>query len=327
MDKKLNVGVVGVGALGRYHSGLYAKNPSVNMIGVFDVNGESAKKVGAEFGLPVFDSWQALADKCDALSVAVPATYHGSTVLPLLEQGKHILVEKPIASTLEDGEKMVSAARKNNCILAVGHVERFNPALDIMSEYPGKICFIEAHRLAKYPPKRPGLPPRGTEVSVTLDLMIHDIELVMSLIRSEVIGIEAFGSPVLSPGDDVVKATLRFADGSCADITASRIVQNPARRMRIFQKDCYLSLDLGNHSASVFSRGDGELLRKDVVLPEKNALAEELDDFVQSVLAYRESGNLAARPVRVSGNTALAALKVALEVEKISRLNREKAGF
>ena len=327
MDKTLNVGVIGVGALGRYHSSLYAKNPAANVVGIFDVNLESAKKVGAEFGLPVFDSWQDLADQCDALSVAVPATLHGSTVVPLLEMGKHILVEKPIASTLEDAEKMVAAAAKNRCILAVGHVERFNPALAILNDYPDRALFIEAHRLAKYPPKRQGLPPRGTEVSVTLDLMIHDIELVMALIGSPVVAVDAFGSPVLSPGDDVVKASLHFANGSCADLTASRIVQNPARKLRIYQRDHYLTLDLGNHCASVFSRGDGELLCKDVVLPERNALADEIDDFVQSVLAYKETGDLAARPVRVSGDTGLAALKVAFEIEKIARENRAKAGL
>ena len=190
-DTKLKVGVLGVGALGRHHARLYAQSPNAEMVGIFDVQPETAAKVGAEFNLPVFSDWRSLAEKCDALSVAVPANFHAATTLPLLEMGKHVLVEKPIEASLELAEQMVATARKNNVVLAVGHVERFNPAMDFLEKYAANTRFIEAHRLAQYPPPRPGLPRRGTEVSVVVDLMIHDIDLVLTMVDSDVAGADA----------------------------------------------------------------------------------------------------------------------------------------
>lgn len=306
---KLKVGVIGVGALGRHHARLYAQNANAEVVGIFDVNAASTERVGAEFNLPVFSDFRVLAEQCDALSVATPATFHGETVLPLLEMNKHVLVEKPIAATLEEAEKMVSLAAERKLILGVGHVERFNPSLAALERFPGEIVGIEAHRLVAYPPAREGLPPRGTEVSVTLDLMIHDIDLVLSLIDSPVTSIDAVGSPVLSPSNDIVSVRLRFANGSFANLTASRIAAGLTRAFRIFQKDRYLSLDLGNHRAAVFTKGNCALDREDIVLPERNALADELADFVSAV-----QNNSACR---CPGTSGLAALKIALEIEKL----------
>ncbi len=319
--QKINVGVIGVGALGRHHSRLYNLNDKCCMAGIFDVNTESAEKVGAEFGLPVFKSWQELAAKCDALSVATPATYHAATVVPLLEMGKHVLVEKPIASSVEDAVKMVEAAEANQVILAVGHVERFNPSLAILDLFPGKIRFIEAQRIAKYPPSRPGLPPRGTEVSVTLDLMIHDIDLVLSLVDSEVESIDVSGSPVLSPGDDIVSARINFVNGCTACLTASRIAQNPKRMLRLYRENDYLSIDLNNHSAARVGKDGGELKQEVFDLPEKNALACELDDFVRSVIDLK-SGKTPAP--KISGRAGLAALKLAVDIELAAKAWQKK---
>ena len=219
-DKKLKVGVLGVGALGRHHARLYAQSPNAEMVGIFDVQPETAAKVGAEFNLPVFSDWRQLAEKCDALSVAVPANFHAVTAIPLLEMGKHVLVEKPIEADLALAEKMVETARKNNVVLAVGHVERFNPAMDFLEKYAANTRFIEAHRLAQYPPPRPGLPRRGTEVSVVVDLMIHDIDLVLTMVDSEVEHFDVVGIPVLSKTEDIVNARIKFKNGSCASLTS-----------------------------------------------------------------------------------------------------------
>ena len=179
---KLKVGVIGVGALGRHHARLYAQSPNADVVGIYDVQRETATAVGSEFNLKVFHDWRELAEQCDALSVAVPANYHASSTLPLLEMGKHVLVEKPIAASVPEAEAMVESARRHNCVFGVGHVERFNPAMDFLEKYAHNTRFVEAHRLAKYPPPRPGLPRRGTEVSVVLDLMIHDIDLLLHMV-------------------------------------------------------------------------------------------------------------------------------------------------
>ena len=236
-EKKLKVGVIGVGALGRHHARLYAQSPNAEVVGIFDVQPETAERVGNEFNLKVFPDWRHLAEQCDALSVAVPANFHAVTTLPLLEMGKHVLVEKPIAASVEEAEAMVQCAAKHNVVLAVGHVERFNPAMDFLEKYASNTRFVEAHRLAQYPPPRPGLPRRGTEVSVVLDLMIHDIDLVLRMIPAEVERFDVVGIPVLSKTEDIVNARIKFKNGSCASLTASRVSQEPMRRFRVFQED------------------------------------------------------------------------------------------
>lgn len=323
--EKLKVGVLGVGALGRHHARLYRENPKADVVGIFDVNKETAGKVGEEFGLRVFEDWRDLAAACDALSVAVPANYHASSTVPLLEMGKHVLVEKPIAASLAEGEAMVNAARKNHVILGVGHVERFNPAMDFLEKYKSKTRFVEAHRLAKYPPPRPGLPRRGTEVSVVLDLMIHDIDLVLTMIDSEVERFDVVGIPVLSGTEDIVNARIKFVNGSCASLTASRVSQDPMRRFRVFQDDSYISMDYGKFFGMVLKRNRLGLARKDVNLDEKNALAAELDDFINAVNRTRATGEL--HFPKVSGEAGLKALKLAVAIEQEARRYNSQYGF
>lgn len=322
---RLKVGVIGVGALGRHHARLYAQSSNAEVVGIFDVQKESAEKVGAEFGLTVFDSWQELASKCDALSVAVPATYHASTVLPLLEMGKHVLVEKPINCDVNGAKEMVAAAEKNNVVLGVGHTERFNPAMDYLASMNVKPQFIEIHRLAPYPPSRPGLHPRGTEVSVILDLMIHDIDLVLALANSEVESFDVSGAAVLSPGEDIASVRIRFANGCCANVTASRISATPMRKVRVFGKDICCSMDFGSPTGCITSVKDGALVRENVEFAAKNALAEELEDFIRAVKASKECGKVV--PTKVSGSQGLAALELAVAFEEAARKNNQKAGF
>ena len=262
-NDKLKVGVIGVGALGRHHARLYNLSENAEVVGVFDTTAATARAVGEEFGLKVYDTWQKLAAECDALSVAVPATFHHAMTIPLLEMKKHVLVEKPIAATVEEAEAMVKAARENNVVLAVGHVERFNPAMDFLEKYKANTRFIEAHRLANYPPPRPGSYRRGTEVSVVLDLMIHDIDLVLTMVDSEVEHFDAVGIPVMGNTEDIVSVRIKFQNGSVANMTASRVSQEPMRRFRVFQEDCYLSMDYGKHSGVVLKRNRIGLARKD----------------------------------------------------------------
>ena len=323
--EKIKVGVIGVGALGRHHARLYAMNPGAEVVGIFDVQKETAQRVGAELDLKVFDSWQALAEECDALSVAVPATYHGSTTLPLLAMKKHILVEKPIAATVEESEQMVNAAKENAVVFGVGHVERFNPAMDYLESCHTTPRFIEVHRLAKFPPARPGLLPRGTEVSVILDLMIHDIDLVLSLVKSEVESIDVFGAPVLSATEDIVNARIKFVNGCCAALTASRVSQDPMRRFRVFQEDNCISMDLGNHCGTLLKRSGSDIVKENVELEEKNALAEELDNFLCAVRQTKATGIVA--DTKVSGVQGLKALQLAVAIEKEARRYNEQYGF
>ena len=323
--EKIKVGVIGVGALGRHHARLYAQNPGAEVVGIFDVQSETAKKVGEEFGLKVFDSWEELASRCDALSVAVPANYHCSTTLPLLAMKKHVLVEKPIAAKVEEAEEMVKAAKENGVVFGVGHVERFNPAMDFLEKHHSTTRFIEAHRLAPYPPARPGLPRRGTEVSVILDLMIHDIDLVLTMVKSEVERFDVVGIPVLSGTEDIVNARIKFVNGSCATLTASRVSQEPMRRFRVFQDDGYISMDYGKHNGIVLKRNKLGLARKDVNLDEKNALAAELDDFLAAVRKTKETG--VVTDTKVSGEQGLRALKLAVAIEEEARRYNDHYGF
>ncbi|MDD3155049.1 MAG: Gfo/Idh/MocA family oxidoreductase [Victivallaceae bacterium] len=324
MGDLVRVGVIGVGALGRHHARLYAQNPSCRVVGIYDTVPAAAEAVGKEFNLPVWTDWEKLAAECDAFSVAVPATFHGAATLPLLEMGKHVLVEKPIASSLADAEAMVAAAEKNNVVFGVGHVERFNPAMDFFEKYAARTRFIEAHRLALYPPPRPGSYRRGTEVSVVLDLMIHDIDLVLTMVDSEVERFDAVGIPVLSSSEDIVNVRLKFKNGSVANMTASRVSQEPMRRFRVFQEDCYLSMDYAKHTGVVLKRNRLGLARKDVSLDEKNALADELDNFLQAIIATRNG--VPTQP-RVTGAAGLKALKLAIAiVDEIHRYN-EHYGF
>ena len=324
-DGKLKVGVIGVGALGRHHARLYAESPNAEVVGIFDVQKETAEKVGAEFGLKVFDKWEDLAAQCDALSVAVPANYHAQAAIPLLEMGKHVLVEKPIASSIKEAELMVETAKKHNVVFGVGHVERFNPAMDFLEKYHAATRFIEAHRLAKYPPPRPGQHRRGTEVSVVLDLMIHDIDLVLTMVKADVERIDVVGIPVLSGTEDIVNARIKFVNGSCASLTASRVSQEPLRRFRVFQDDCYISMDYGNHFGMVLKRNRLGLARKDVDLDDKNALAAELEDFIAAVNKTKETG--VVTPTKVPGDQGLRALRMAVAIEREARRYNEQYGF
>ncbi|MHB9139358.1 MAG: Gfo/Idh/MocA family oxidoreductase [Victivallaceae bacterium] len=322
---KVKVGVVGVGALGRHHARLYNLSENADVVGVYDVSSETAEKVGQEFGLKVFTDMKELAEQCDALSVAVPATKHHETSMPLLKMNKHLLIEKPIAVTVEEAEEIVKEARLRDLVLAVGHVERFNPAMDFLEKHAANTRFVEAHRLAQYPPARPGQHRRGTEVSVVLDLMIHDLDLILTMVDSEIERIDAIGIPVLSKTEDIVSVRIKFVNGSAANITASRVSMEPMRRFRIFQEDCYISMDYGTHSGVILKKNRVGLAKKDINLDEKNALAAELEDFLMAVKNTKLTGKVV--DPKVTGEQGLRALRLAIDITKQIGEYNEHYGF
>jgi predicted dehydrogenase len=240
--------------------------------------------------------------------------------MPLIEMNKHLLIEKPIASSIQEARAIVESAQARNLVIGVGHVERFNPAMDFLEKRAAKTRFIEAHRLAKYPPPRPGQHRRGTEVGVVLDLMIHDLDLILTMVDSEVEHFDAVGIPVLSKTEDIASVRIKFKNGSAANLTASRVSVEPQRRFRVFQDDSYISMDYANHSGMILKKNRIGLARKDVNLDEKNALAEELQNFISCVQQTKATGKVVAP--KVSGEQGLKALELAVQItEEIERYN------
>ena len=320
--EKLKVGVIGVGVLGRFHTKLYKENPDVELVGVFDVSSAQAAKIAAEFGVKAFPSEAELAAQCDALTVAVPATNHYETAMPLIEMNKHLLMEKPLAATVPQAKELVAAAEKHKIVFGVGHVERFNAAMDFLEKNRSNTLFIEAHRLAKYPPPRPGMHRRGTEVSVVLDLMIHDLDLVLTMVGSEVERFDAVGMPVLSKTEDIANVRLKFKNGAVANVTASRVSSEPKRKFRVFQTDSYISMDYANSTGKIIRKSFLGVAVKKVNLCEKNALAAEIADFVDAVRKSKE-GPVLQQP-KVTGAQGLRALELAEAItSEIDTYNRK----
>ena len=240
------VGVLGVGSLGFHHARILREVPGAEMAGVFDDNPARLETVASELGVRAFRSREELLENVDAAVIAVPTTVHTEVALPAIDAGVHLLIEKPIAATLDEAERIVAAARAKNLVVATGHVERFNGALRACEPYLEDPRFIESHRLAPFN-------PRGTDVAVVLDLMIHDIDLVLGLVGRPVENVDSIGVPVLTPSADIANARLSFENGAVANITASRVSFERMRKIRFFQHSGYISLDL--------AAGTGEFLR------------------------------------------------------------------
>ncbi len=308
------VGVVGVGSLGFHHARILREVAGARLAGVYDADPARAAKVGEELGVRVFPALEELLDEVEAAVVAVPTTEHAAVALAALERGVHLLIEKPIASTLEEADRIVAAADAAGVLVATGHVERFNAALRACEPYLDVPRFVESHRLAPFA-------GRGTDVAVVLDLMIHDIDLVLSLVGSEVSSVRAVGVPILTPSVDIANARLEFADGGVANITASRVSMERTRKIRFFQSSGYISLDL--------AAGTGEFLRlkKGARIPEGEVgpaallgLVDRVElrgDGTEPLRAELEAWVRAVRgeaPTVVSGRDGRQALAVALEI-------------
>jgi predicted dehydrogenase len=305
MTKKLRVGVVGVGHIGSNHARLYAEIPTAEFAAVYDIDPARASAVARKYGAQVATTVWEFGDMIDAASVATPTTTHYDVARALLQSGKHLLVEKPITENTRQASELATMASEKNLILQVGHVERFNPVLSALEARLTHPKFIEAHRLSPYP-------ERSTDIGVVLDLMIHDLEVILHLVRSPVQTIDAVGVPVLSKSEDIANARIRFENGCVANITSSRISPERMRKIRVFQEDAYLSLDYQNQSGEIYRRALGRITRDKVEIEREEPLKRELASFVECATTGREP--------RVSGFQATAALELAVQItELISR--------
>lgn len=309
--KPLRAGVVGVGYLGKFHAEKYARIEGVKLAGVVDIIPERAESVAKRLGTEPFTNYRDLIGQVDAVSVVVPTPLHFSISRDFLQNDVDVLIEKPMTETLEEADALIEIADSRGPIIQVGHLERFNPAVIALRDIVHRPLFIESHRL--HVPKKPGRDGtvRGTEVDVILDLMIHDIDIILNFVRSEVDSIHAAGVPVVSPNADIANARLVFENGCVANITASRISMKNMRKTRIFQKDTYVSVDYASREIVIIQRGGKgmplpipgmSLQRKS--FEETDSLESELAAFVQSV-RNREVPS-------VSGREGRNALRVAL---------------
>jgi len=318
--EKLKTGIIGAGHLGKLHAKMLNGISNCTLAGVFDLNEIKSKALSEEFGTQLFEDQDALLENVDAVSIAATTSAHYDIAKECLLRGKHVFVEKPITATIPQAEEIVQLAEDNNLNLQVGHIERFNPALVSLEEHIIEPMFIQTDRLAQFN-------PRGTDVAVVLDLMIHDIDIILSLIKSNVKQIDASGVAVVSDSVDIANARIQFENGAVANVTASRISQKKMRKMRIFQRDNYISIDFitgipevyrlvpidedtGTGTLSFGEIGIGEKKKRVIYeqpdIKELNALQYELQLFVDSVLKH-------TKPV-VTGQDGLRALRVAEQI-------------
>ncbi|WP_404421722.1 Gfo/Idh/MocA family oxidoreductase [Nibricoccus sp. IMCC34717] len=246
---KVKCGVVGVGSLGQHHARIYASLPGAELAGIFETNDDRAAEICAKFNCRRFATLEELGRNCDAVSVVVPTDRHADVAIPLIEQGCHVLIEKPLCATLEEAERVLAAARTRNRLVQVGHIEHFNPVMKFLEKEANHPGYITAERLAPYN-------TRGTEVGVVLDLMIHDIGIVLALAKSPVAKIDSVGIHVLSKTEDIANARIEFESGCVANLSASRLSIKKAREIRIFQDDAYLSLDFMNQEGHLVKKSD-----------------------------------------------------------------------
>ncbi len=308
MTQSLRVGVIGVGHLGRHHARIYSTLPLVKLVGVTDTDILRGQEIADEFNVSFYPNPQELLHLVDAVSVVVPTSAHFPVVVSCLNQDCHVLVEKPITSKEREGEELVQLAKATGKILQVGHVERFNPILEKVRPYIHNPGFIECHRLSPFQ-------PRGTDVDVVRDLMIHDLDLILSLGLGPTMHIEARGMPVFTEHPDIANVRILFESGSLVNLTASRISTGRLRKLRIYQRDCYISVDLGAKDAVINTchmsdAGTREVQSQKISGLEGDALSRELDCFIQSVLGTATNHG-------VSGEEGVEALRMASHIASL----------
>jgi predicted dehydrogenase len=317
---KIRYGVIGVGALGKHHARWAKAVNAFSLAGIYDVNQDKANAVAADIDCRAFPSLDAMLENCDAVSVAVTTSAHIEVALRVIEAGKHLLIEKPIATTLDEADRMIAAAEARKVTLMAGHIERFNPAVLALRQYKIRPHFIEAHRLAAFN-------PRGADVAVVLDLMIHDIDLALYLVGSRPSSIAASAVAVVSDTIDIANARITFANGAVANLTASRISLKPMRKLRIFQSSGYFSLDLAEKQADLYRLLDDRPAPGELAVPlglsgrqlgyqkagdpQLDMLKAELEAFAAAIQNNQ--------PAPITGHEGREALAVALSVIEESR--------
>lgn len=277
----MRVAVIGVGHLGRHHARILADIPEVELTSVVDINGVRAQEIAAQYGAAAQTDWRALTGSVDAVTIAAPTEAHASIAAAFLEQRVHVLVEKPMTTTTAEADRLVALADAKGVVLAVGHTERFNPAVAHVKPLLAAPRFIEVHRLGTFP-------ERSLDIDVVFDLMIHDLDVVLDIVGGEVAAIEAVGVPVLTPRVDIANVRLRFDNGCIANLTASRISRDRVRKIRFFQKDAYVSVDYAAQEVEVY-----RLLARAGQMPaieggkvdivHEEPLKRELEDFVEAI--------------------------------------------
>jgi len=302
--KKLRVGVVGVGHLGSAHAKVYSKLKKVQLVTVCDCNSSRAHEIAKLFETDHCTDYREMFGKVDAVSIVVPTSLHYAISKDFLQQGIHVLIEKPITKNLEEADELIRLAKEQDLILQVGHIERFNPAVQAIERYLKKPKFIECQRLGPYH-------TRANDVGVVMDLMIHDIDIVLGLVMSDVLNLEAVGSSTISNFEDIANVRISFENGTIADITASRVTKEAVRTIRIFQEDSYLFLDYLHQDALMFKKTGDTIVQEEIPIRRVEPLQKELLSFAECITMKR-------RPI-VSGEEGRRALQVALTiVEKIN---------
>ena len=303
----LRIGVIGVGHLGQHHARLLAAMPDVTLAGVVDIKPGRAEEIASKYGVPAYTDVTKLFGEVDAVSVAVPTVAHVEVALPFLERGIAVLVEKPLAASLVEADQLIDAARSRGTMLAAGHTERFNPAVVAGLPLVTRPRFVEVHRLGTFP-------ERSLDIDVIFDLMIHDFDLLLAAVKSEVVSIEAVGVNVLTPKIDIANVRLRFADGGIANLTASRISRERVRKARFFQTDSYVSIDYAAQEVEVYRllRDESVAAARPIIkggkldVTQQEPLLCELADFVDAVRTGRAPG--------VTGEAGRDALRLATRV-------------
>jgi predicted dehydrogenase len=309
------VAVIGVGALGKHHARILAELPGAELVAVFDINQARAREIGGLVNAQAATSASEIIGRVDAVTVAVPTESHLTVALPFLQRGIAVLVEKPLARDAGEAQQMIDAAAASGAVLAVGHTERYNPAVAAIRPLLDHPRFIEVHRLGTFP-------DRSLDIDVVFDLMIHDLDVVLSIVPSEVVAVEAVGVAVLTPKPDIANARLKFASGCIANITASRISKDRVRKIRIFQRDAYLSVDYAAQEVERWRlvRGNGAMPAIDggkLEVANEEPLKRELADFIGAVRDKRAPG--------VTGADGLRALQLAQRITEAMD-NQETSG-
>ena len=300
-DGKIGVAVVGVGYLGKFHAEKYAASEKARLIAVVDVDEARAREIADKFHTEAMHDYHQLFGRVQCVSVAAPTRLHHDIAREFLEQGIDVLVEKPLAMNLAEGQDLVQTAQTRNAILQVGHLERYNPAIRKLESVIKEPKFVECHRLAPFV-------ERGTDVDVVLDLMIHDIDVIASLVRSPVQHVEAVGVPVLTDKPDIANARIKFANGCIANVTASRVSIKRERKVRFFQPNAYISIDYDQRRAQIFYKPPPgatwlDIRGETIEIKDGDALADEIDSFLDCVRSR-------SLPL-VSGAEGLRALEIA----------------
>lgn len=310
---KIKCGVIGVGYLGRFHAQKYQMLENATLVAVCDLNQNAARAVADELNVIACTDYHELLDKVDAVSIAATTKAHFTIAKECLLRGKHVLLEKPITETIDEANELISLAKKANVKLQVGHLERFNPARIALEPYLDKPLFIDSQRLAPFN-------PRGSDVNVILDLMIHDIDLIQTMVKSPVVNIDAQGTQVLSQSIDIANARITFANQCVANVVASRVSFKTERKTRIFQKDSYISIDYQNKKFAIFEKGDQEMFpgipnikQHESVFEHGDALLLEIKSFINCIVENTE-------PL-VTGEDGALALSVATQISELININ------